>query len=184
MNHKRWAMNFWRFLPLLVIVLPAGCDYARMTNDEAVNTYQAVMPDMDDRTVSVGAADLPPAGVEPRDLVNPLPVAAESVEQGRVGYGYYCLPCHGPRGDGRGTVGQSFAPLPTDLGSEAVLQQSDGELFHKITAGFKRHPPLGYTVAVEDRWAVIIYLRNRASRVDPAIDISAASVIPPISHAR
>jgi len=151
-------------LLLSIALLPAGgCDYARMTDDEAVNTYGKKMPAMPSHTVPVdgGIEDLRSA--DPKTLVNPVPSTLQSLEMGRLAYSYFCIHCHGPLADGNGTVGQSFSPLPTDLRTPAVQSQSDGELFAKISLGYKRHPPLALTVATNDRWAVINYLRFLSS---------------------
>ena len=69
------------------------------------------------------------------------------IDRGRKSYGYYCVQCHGPRLNGKATVGQSFYPLPTDLLDPRVQAQKDGELFFKISLGYKRQPPLYATVA-------------------------------------
>jgi len=145
-----------------------GCDYARMTDDEAVNTYQTVMPAMPAHTVPVDGGIERLQSSEPRDLVNPLPTAPVSVGQGRTAYGYYCVHCHGPKADGLGTVGQSFSPLPTNLTQDTVRNQTDGELFVKTSLGFKRCPPLAHTVAEKDRWAIINYLRSLVASPEPS----------------
>jgi mono/diheme cytochrome c family protein len=151
-------------LTLSLALLPvSGCDYARMTNDEAVNTYGAKMPAMPAHTIPVDDGNELLRTADPRLLVNPVEFGPESIAQGRQAYAYFCMHCHGPKGDGHGTVGQSFAPLPAGLESAMVQQQSDGELFVKISLGYKRHPPLAYTVAAADRWAVINYLRSLAN---------------------
>jgi hypothetical protein len=150
-------------LALVVAVLLwslCGCDYARMKDDEAINTYQTTMPDMPQKTVPVGGGLEVVKESSAQKLKNPLPNNLESIDWGRVRYGFYCLQCHGPKGDGAGTVGQSFAPLPTHLARSYVQKQSDGELFVKISLGFRRHPPLATTVAENDRWAIIHYLRS------------------------
>lgn len=137
-----------------------GCDYARMTDDEAVNTYQTALPAMPEHTVPVDGGIEKIRASEPRDLVNPLPLAQASIEQGRLDYSYYCVHCHGPTADGQGMVGQSFSPLPANLTQASVQAQSDGELFVKTSLGYKRCPPLAQTVAEKDRWAIINYLRS------------------------
>ena len=147
---------------LLVALLVTGCDYARMTDDEAVNTYQTKLPAMPKHTVPVDGGIEEVLTSEPRDLVNPLPSAPSSIEQGRRAYGYYCVHCHGPKADGQGTVGQSFSPLPANLTKDSVQAETDGELFVKTSLGFKRCPPLAQTVAEKDRWAIINYLRSLA----------------------
>ena len=148
-------------LALAAAVLPLiGCDYARMTDDEAVNTYGKKMPAAPAHTVPIDGGIETLLAADPRNLINPLPMNVDTVEQGRLAYGYFCLHCHGPKAEGHGTVGQSFAPLPTDLNIGAVQQLGDGELFVRISLGYKRCPPLAYTVAEKDRWAVIHYLRS------------------------
>lgn len=148
---------------LLLIV--TGCDYARMTDDEAVNTYGKKMPAMPEHTVPASGGIEELKSSDPKSLVNPVAATPEAVTQGRTAYGYYCIHCHGPAADGNGTVGQSFFPLPTDLRIPAVQQQSDGELFVKISLGFKRCPPQALTVAATSRWAIIVYLRTLAAPV-------------------
>lgn len=165
MRYTRQRLPFFIFASYaLVLFLVAqclsGCDYARMTDDEAVNTYQTVMPAMPENTVPVDGGIARIRTSVPRDLVTPLPLAPASIEEGRADYGYFCEHCHGPKADGRGTVGQSFSPLPTDLTQASVQTQADGELFAKTSLGFKRCPPLAQTVAEKDRWAIINYLRS------------------------
>ena len=143
-------------------LLLSGCDYARTTDDEAIDTHEKQMPVMPDHTVPVTDGISMLRSVDPASLVNPQPGDAASIAAGEEAYTFYCIQCHGPKGDGYGTVGQSFAPLPADLGSPLIQQQSNGELFVKISLGFKRHPSLAYTVSEKDRWAVINYIRSLA----------------------
>jgi hypothetical protein len=152
-------------LLLLLTCLPlflCSCDYGRMKDDEAIHTYETTLPNMPQKTVPTAGGVEAIRETKPQDLINPLPRNPEVVERGKERYGFYCTQCHGPKGDGDGTVGQSFAPLPTHLLRRYVQKQSDGELFVKISLGFRRHPPLAATVAEEDRWAIIHYLRAQA----------------------
>jgi mono/diheme cytochrome c family protein len=97
---------------------------------------------------------------KPENLHNPVSISETSVIAGKTCYDYYCIMCHGKNADGNGTVGQSFYPLPANLSSPYVQQQSDGQLFYTISLGFKRHPPLAYTIAEADRWQIINYIRS------------------------
>ncbi len=146
----------------LIVSLLCGCDYARMRDDEAVNLYEMELPEMPGGIVPLGGGIEPAFAEKTQEVKNPLQATPPSIESGRQAYLYFCIQCHGPGGEGFGTVGQSFAPLPTDLKSAYVQQQTDGELFIKIGKGFKRHPPLAYTVSVQDRWAILLYLRSLA----------------------
>jgi len=141
----------------------AGCDYARMRNDEAIEFYEMELPGMPSGILPLGErTDLLP--MDPQELKNPIAASQVAIAAGKTAYGFYCVHCHGPGGEGRGTVGQSFAPLPTNLKSRYVQQQSDGSLFYRIGRGYRRHPPLAYTVSIEDRWALILYMRSLAGK--------------------
>jgi mono/diheme cytochrome c family protein len=139
-----------------------GCDYARMKDQESVRTYEAEPPEMPEGTIpTTGGYEVLKAS-KPENLRNPLPSTQEVVGKGRTGYGYFCVMCHGPEADGNGTVGQSFAPLPADLKSSYVQRQRDGVLFYRMSMGYKRHPLLADTIAEEDRWAIVTYIRSLA----------------------
>ena len=144
----------------LLLSAVCGCDYGRMNDQESVRTYKKEIPDMPPDTIPITGGFQILSSANPKDLKNPLPYTQESVDRGKEAYSYFCVHCHGPKADGNGTVGQSFAPLPTNLTGLAVQKQGDGELFSKISLGFGRHPPLATTVSEADRWAVINYLRS------------------------
>jgi mono/diheme cytochrome c family protein len=160
----RVALMSFAVVTMLIVLthLLAGCDYARMKDQESVRTFESEMPEAVEGTIPINGGIAILKSENPSKIRNPLSTTPETIERGRTAYGYFCVMCHGPKLDGNGTVGQSFFPLPADLVSPYVLQQNDGELFCKISLGYKRHPPLAHTVAVEDRWAVITYIRSQA----------------------
>jgi mono/diheme cytochrome c family protein len=145
---------------LLLLFAPAGCDYGRMNDQESVRTYEKKMPNSPQGTIPISGGVEVLSRTEPKDLKNPLPSNAAAVSQGKEAYFNFCVQCHGPRADGNGTVGQSFAPLPANLTDPQVLGQSDGEIFYKVSLGYGRHPALASTVAEQDRWAIVNYLRS------------------------
>lgn len=153
-------LTIWLMGALMTVVLLFGCDYARMKDDEAIQTYNAAMPDMPKNVVPVQDSYDKLKEADPKSLKNPLSCSQETIERGKERYGFYCVQCHGPMGKGDGTVGQSFAPLPTDLQGSYVQQQKDGEIFYRTSFGYKRHPPMAYTVAELDRWAIVVYIRS------------------------
>ncbi len=152
--------SFFCIILLLLFQLLSGCDYARMKDQESVRTYEAEPPEMPTQSIPVSGGVAQLRNADPEKMKNPLPNTKEVIARGEGSYEYFCVMCHGPEGDGRGTVGQSFAPLPTDLRGAYVRGQSDGLLFYRISLGFKRHPPLYETVSSDDRWAVVHYLRS------------------------
>ena len=136
-----------------------ACDYGRMKDQEAVQTYKAELPQMPENTVPTTGGIQVIKESSPDNLHNPLLQTQEVLDRGKDGYGNYCIMCHGSKFDGNGTVGQSFYPLPTNLRSLFVQSQSDGRLFSSITFGLRRHPGLGFMIRETDRWAIVHYLR-------------------------
>jgi len=101
--------------------------------------------------------------VDGASLVSPVSASdPEVVKQGSTLYRTYCMQCHGEYQDGRGTVGQSFSPLPGDLRSEKVQSMADGVIFQEISYGIPdgRQPALATTITVEDRWRIIAFIKS------------------------
>ena len=76
-----------------------------------------------------------------------------------------CAKCHGKEGKGNGYMSaqtkRDGQPLPpTNLASQMVQANTDGELFWKITNG--RSPMPAHRVRFEDeqRWYIVAYLRT------------------------
>ena len=138
--------------------------YGRMRETPAVRPYEKPLLVMDPGTVSVTdpeAGYRPVVGYEIRSPI--LPGDAQAIARGQVVYATFCKQCHGREYDGNGTVGQSFAPLPTDLRSPQVQELMDGVLFQHISYGSgseSRQPALATTIRIDDRWNVITYIRS------------------------
>ena len=154
----RWTI----FCFVIVLFVPglSGCDYARMKEQEALQTYRTEMPMMTQGTVPVSGGFRIIRGTNPGALRNPLAFNEASVDRGKTAYSYTCVMCHGTKADGNGTVGQSFYPLPSDLRGSPVQNQPEGKLFYTITFGLNRHPALGFMIAETDRWAIVHYIRS------------------------
>jgi hypothetical protein len=147
-------------IAVLALFVLTACDYGRFKDQEALRAYKVEMPAMPRGSIPVKDSIQILRTTKPQNLRNPISFTRESAEMGRERYGYFCVMCHGPKADGNGTVGQSFYPLPANLAGPYVQKQSDGELFYKIYFGFKRHPELIHTVAGDDRWLIINYIRS------------------------
>lgn len=91
-------------------------------------------------------------------LRNPLPLNRHNIERGRKIYTNYCMVCHGERGLGDGPIVDPF-PIPKSLQSADMLRWNDGHLFHVITKGQGVMPSYAQQIPVQDRWAVIHYVR-------------------------
>ena len=160
---KQRVLRIFLFGCATLIVLAhliSGCDYGRMKDQDSVRTYKSEMPEPVEGTIPVNGGIAILKSEDPSKIRNPLVSTPEILERGRTAYGYFCVMCHGSKFDGNGTVGQSFSPLPADLRSAYVQDQTDGVVFYKISLGYKRHPPLASTVDENDRWAIITYIRS------------------------
>ncbi len=102
-------------------------------------------------------------------LVNPLEATEENLERGEKAYGIYCIDCHGPLGDGKGylfTSGRYPYP-PGNLISDKVKALRDGEIYHSITVGYGIMGAHGAMIRPEDRWKIILHLRENLQKQTP-----------------
>ncbi len=108
----------------------------------------------------------------------PLPVDRELLERGRERYAIHCAPCHGLAGYGDGPVSRraeqrqeaSWVPPPS-FHDEPVRSRPVGHLFNTISRGIRTMPAYGPRIPLQDRWAIVAYLRalqrsQRASLAD------------------
>ena len=140
--------------------------YGRMRETPAVKPHEEPLKLMEAGVVPVSGGEAllrAAAGALKPSLDMSDPAVAA---RGRAVYRIYCAQCHGLDHDGRGKVGQSFQPLPTDLRSPAVQSKPPGELFHSVSYGIPggRQPPLHTSVTEEDRWSVIAYVKGLGLR--------------------
>ena len=91
---------------------------------------------------------------------NPVASDDKSIAAGKTVYVGNCLACHGKTGKGDGPSAAGLEPHPGDLSSSKVQDQTDGELFWKVTVGRKPMPTYEKTLSEEQRWQVVNYLRT------------------------
>lgn len=92
--------------------------------------------------------------------VNPLAINAQLLERGRQRFTINCSPCHGATAEGNGITQKIGAmAVVANLHDKRIVEMADGELFYVITNGRNLMGSYGPNVAVEDRWAIIAYLR-------------------------
>lgn len=91
---------------------------------------------------------------------NPLAVNARLLERGRQRFTIYCSPCHGQEADGNGITRKLGAmAVVANLHDKRIVEMPDGEIFNTITFGKNLMGAYGPNVPVEDRWAIVAYLR-------------------------
>lgn len=91
-------------------------------------------------------------------LVNPIRRTKENLYWGKKLYNTYCIVCHGAYGEGDGSIVPKF-PRPPSLQSDKVRNWKDGRIFHVITMGQNLMPSYATQVDVDERWAIINYVR-------------------------
>jgi mono/diheme cytochrome c family protein len=109
-----------------------------------------------------------------QQLKNPLARTRESFLRGQKMFNTYCIVCHGPKGEGDGSIIPKF-PRPPTLLSDKVREWSDGRIYHVVTKGQNLMPSYATQIKPEDRWAIIHYVRAIQRATKPTVeDIGAA----------
>ncbi|HMO56090.1 MAG TPA: cytochrome c [Roseiflexaceae bacterium] len=93
---------------------------------------------------------------------NPLTVTPDLLSRGEDRFRIYCAVCHGTVGNGRGSaVYPQFNPRPASFYDPVVVDAPDGYLFDVISNGKGiMYPYRSRIQNVEDRWAIIAYMRE------------------------
>lgn len=141
--------------------------YGRMWETPALRPHEEPIPAMVSGIVPFKGGDAVYAAMPADELRSPLTMSeSKTIERGKTAYFTYCAQCHGKNHDGNGTVGQSFAPLPSDLRDAKVQARSEGSLFHEISFGKPdgRQPALATTIDIPDRWRIVAYVKSLGSR--------------------
>lgn len=91
--------------------------------------------------------------------VIPVEVNATMMARGRDRYAISCEVCHGPSGDGNGITKKLGMAVVATLHDQRIVGLSDGEIFNTITHGKNLMNGYGANITVEDRWAIVAYVR-------------------------
>jgi len=100
------------------------------------------------------------AGVE---LRNPFQPTEENVARAEQVFNNYCAVCHGATGGGDGPLIPKY-PNPPAYATDKSKALADGNMFHVITLGRNNMPSHAAQVSVDDRWKVILYIRELQGR--------------------
>lgn len=92
--------------------------------------------------------------------------------RGQQRFNIYCATCHGADAQGAGIIhvradqlvrngvsGMSWVQ-PKNLHEDAIRQRQNGHIFNTITNGIRNMGGLGSQIQVEDRWAIVAYVRT------------------------
>lgn len=94
-------------------------------------------------------------------LVNsfPFPVTEQVLDRGEERFNIYCSMCHGMNGTGDGMIVRRGYRQPPSFHTVDLRARKAGHLFDVITNGFGAMPAYGTMIPVEDRWAIVAYVR-------------------------
>ena len=152
-------------------LLVAGCRQ-KMTDQPRYEAYEGSSFFADGRSmrppvegaIARGALDLTGVhgtGKQDGKFVAEIPIEVEraTVLRGRERFNIYCAPCHDQTGSGRGMIVLRGYPPPPSFHTQALRQAPAGQLFDVITNGYRQMPDYAAQVPVDDRWAIVAYIR-------------------------
>lgn len=89
----------------------------------------------------------------------PMPVTAELMQRGQERYTIFCGVCHGASGGGNGVAGQYGLVAIASFHQDRLRDMADGEIYNTITMGKNTMLGYGSKIPVDDRWAIVAYVR-------------------------
>jgi len=91
---------------------------------------------------------------------NPIMLSPDLLMKGEKNYQIFCTPCHNSTGDGMGKMINYVYPPATSLHSKRARTMPEGQLFSVISNGNILMPSYKHQIPVEDRWAIVSYIRK------------------------
>ena len=89
----------------------------------------------------------------------PFEVTPELIARGQERYAISCQVCHGATGAGNGIAGKYGLVAIANLNQTRIRDMADGEIFNTITHGKNTMMGYGDRIQVQDRWAIVAYMR-------------------------
>jgi mono/diheme cytochrome c family protein len=89
----------------------------------------------------------------------PIPITEDVVKRGRERYDIFCSACHGLTGNGDGMIVRRGFRRAASFNDDRLRQAPVGHFFDAITNGWGAMPAYASQVAVQDRWAIVAYIR-------------------------
>lgn len=106
----------------------------------------------------------------------PFSVTKEVVDRGHERYDIFCSACHGLTGNGDGMIVRRGFRRAASFNDDRLRQAPVGHFFDAITNGWGAMPSYASQIPVQDRWAIITYIR--ALQLSQQNNTAAASASP------
>jgi mono/diheme cytochrome c family protein len=95
--------------------------------------------------------------------INPIPLSAENIQEGKESFGSYCMVCHGLDAQNTGVpFAATMSPPVPSLASAEVQAYTDGQLKWIIENGIypSGMPPSKGIFSDDDIWRMVLYIRH------------------------
>jgi mono/diheme cytochrome c family protein len=107
----------------------------------------------------------------------PVPVTRALLERGRARYQIACAVCHGVAGDGDSVVAHNMQRRrPPALHEPRIAALTPGAMYRVVVDGYGVMPSYAAMLGVDDRWAVVAYVRTLALSWTARLDALPAAV--------
>jgi hypothetical protein len=105
----------------------------------------------------------------------PLPLTPELLKTGQKKFNIHCAICHGIAGDGQSLVASQMSlKAPPSLHERRNL--TDGHLYEVVANGYGLMAGYGVELTIEERWAVVAYVRALQRSQDARLEDAPAEV--------
>jgi mono/diheme cytochrome c family protein len=106
----------------------------------------------------------------------PFPITQQILDRGQQRFQIFCSVCHGMTGDADGMVVRRGFRKPPSYYEQRLREAPVGHFFDVMTNGWGAMPSYASQVPVQDRWAIIAYIRSlQLSREPSTLQAPAAS---------
>jgi mono/diheme cytochrome c family protein len=95
-----------------------------------------------------------------KSVVNPYAENQIATQKGAQLFSKLCWTCHGKTGQGDGPAGANLMPKPKNFSLESVQNQTDGELYWKLSNGNGMMIPYKHSLSKEQLWQLVNFIRT------------------------